>query len=182
MSKKVTFKTATGEDGSLTAEGSDPSDSGPAGAVLRLMIGILKQDNAECLKELASSMKPEGGPPPVSSSHATVKVGEVTYEGADKAIVPTDAMIGTDAQSMPFVVVKEPAGWRVDMNQTMERMMGPMMEALQEGMKQVGEVMGAAMQGIAEGMQDAMGGTKAIEESVEETPPPPPKKKKKPRR
>jgi hypothetical protein len=180
MSKKITFKTTAGEDGSLIAEGADPTDSGPAGAVLRLMIGILKQDNAECLKELASSMKPEGGPPPVSSGHATVKIGEITYEGADKAIVPADSTIGTEAQSMPFVVVKEQAGWRVDMNQTMERMMGPMMEALQQGMKQVGEAMGAAMQGIAEGMAEAMGGTKAIEESVEEAPAPP--KKKKPRR
>src|SRR4051812_9691898 len=114
MSKKITFKTAAGEDGSLTADGADPTDSGPAGAVLRLMIGILKQDNAECLKELASTMKPEGGPPPVSSSHATVKIGEITYEGADKAVVPADAMIGTDPQAMPFVVVKEKAGWKVD--------------------------------------------------------------------
>jgi hypothetical protein len=169
MSNKITFKTAAGEDGSLTAEGGDPTDSGPAGAVLRLMIGILKQDNEVCLKELASTMKPEGGPPPVSSSHATVKIGPITYEGPDKAIVPADAVVGTEPQSLPFVTVKEATGWKVDMDQTMERMMGPMMEALQDGMKQVGEAMGAAMEGLADGIGEAMGGGGA-KKPIEEKP------------
>jgi hypothetical protein len=171
MSKKITFKTAAGEDGSLTPEGAEPTDPGPAGAVLRLMIGILKQDNDACLKELASTMKPEGGPPPVSSSHATVKIGPISYETPDKAVVPTDSVIGAETQSLPFVTVKEAAGWKVDMDQTMERMMGPMMEALQDGMKQVGEAMGAAIEGIAEGISEAMGGQKELEKKAETQPP-----------
>lgn len=158
MSKKVTFKTASGEDGSLTAEGGDPQDNGPAGAVLRLMIGILKGDVAECRKEMSANTPAEAGPPTPPSSHATVTVGKVTYEGDALAVVPTDTLVGEENQSLPFVTVKEGGAWKVDMGQTMERMMGPMMEAMTEGMKQVGEAMGAAMQAIGEGLNEALGG------------------------
>jgi hypothetical protein len=158
MSTTIPFKTIGGEEGSLTCEGATPDDAGPAGAVLRLTLAVLRKDEAAISKELV--LMPEGGAPPGPPSiDGTVKTGEVTYETPDKAVVPSESTFGDQVQEMKFVVIKQGDAWRVDLNESIERMMSVMMQAMKEGMEAMGQAMGEVMKGVSEGLSEAMGAT-----------------------
>jgi hypothetical protein len=157
MSSKITFKTTSGEDGSIACDGATPSDRSPAGAVLRLIMAILRKDEPAMRQELVAM--PEGGPPPgPPSTHATVKVKETTYETPDKALVPTESVAADQPQDMTFIVVRQGDAWKVDINESIERMMGAMMNVMREGMEAVGQAMGEAMTQAMKGIGEALEG------------------------
>jgi hypothetical protein len=158
MSATIPFKTISGEDGSLTCEGATPTDTGPAGAVLRLTMAVLRKDESAIRKELVAM--PEGGAPPgPPSTDGTVKIGEVTYETPEKAVVPSESTFGDQVQEMKFVVIKQGDAWKVDLNESIERMMALMMQAMQQGMEAMGQAMGEVMKGVSEGLSEAMRAT-----------------------
>jgi hypothetical protein len=158
MSATTPFKTIAGENGSLTCEGATPDDAGPAGAVLRLTLAVLRKDEAAIRKELV--LMPEGGAPPGPPSiDGTLKIGEVIYEAPEKAVVPSVSTFGDQAQEMKFVVIKQGDAWKVDLNESIERMMSLMMQAMQQGMEAMGQAMGEVMKGVSEGITEAMRAT-----------------------
>lgn len=147
---------------SFTYEGAEPTDPGPAGALLRMFIAQLSQD-MDTLKTVVSERTLAMGKPSAPGKDLSVKIKEPTYEGDDKnvAVVPADLMVDGQPQELPFIVNKEETGWKVDMVSTMERMMGGSMDmltnALEEGMKQMAEGMKGMMEGMGEAMSQAFG-------------------------
>ena len=156
MSTTIPFKTIAGDNGTLTCEGATPDDTGPAGAVLRLTLAVLRKDEAAIRKELV--LMPEGGAPPGPPSiDGTVTIGEITYETPEKAVVPTQSSFGDQAQEMNFIAVRQGDAWKVDINESIERMMSVMMQAMKEGMEAMGQAVGEVMKGVSEGLTQAMG-------------------------
>ena len=147
---------------SLTYEGASPTDPGPAGALVHMLIAQLSQDEAG-LKATVTERTLAMGKPTPPGKDITVKLQEAQLEGDDKAIalVPTELLIDGQANQMPFILFKEASGWKVDMAASMERMMGGSMEqltnALEDGMKQMAEGMKGVMEGMGEAMSQALG-------------------------
>lgn len=113
---------------------------------------------ARCVADFSMAVPP--GTLEFRREEARVEDGEV--------VVPVHFNVVEDPSQNPpcalqHVLVREEGGWRVDMNKTMEKTFGfspdAMMEAMVEGMKQVGEAMGEAMSGLGEAMGEALGGS-----------------------
>jgi hypothetical protein len=150
----------------FTYDGASPSDPGPAGTLVRMLIAQLGQDEAT-LKQTVTEKTLANGKPQVPGKDISVTLKDTQYEGDDKstAVIMADLLIDGQANQMPFVLFKEPSGWKVDMNASIERMMGGSMEqltsALEEGMKQMAEGMQGMMEGIGQAMSEAFGSTGA---------------------
>lgn len=146
----------------LTYDGASPTDPGPAGTLVRMLIAQLSQDEAT-LKQTVTEKTLANGKPQAPGKDINVTLKDTQYEGDDKntAVILTDLLIDGQANQMPFVLFKEPSGWKVDMNASVERMMGGSMEqltsALEEGMKQMAQGMQGMMEGMGQAMSEAFG-------------------------
>ena len=167
MSKTLQFQPApdwniTGTI-NFTYEGAEPTDKGPAGALLRMFLCQLGQDEAG-LKNVVTEQTFSMGKPSAPGKELSVKVKEPQYETEDKltAVVPADLMVDGQPQELPFIVLNQEGTWKVDMPATMQRLMGGSMElltnALEEGMKQMAEGMKGVMEGMGEAMSQAFAG------------------------
>ena len=143
----------------FTYSGATPTDVGPAGAVLRMLLAQMNND-AEAMKGAVTTKSLEMGRPSLPGKEMSAEIGAVSEAGAT-ASVAAKVMAEGQAQEVNFVVTKEPAGWRVDMPATIERMMGASFEQIgelmEQGMKAMGDAMSTAMQGIGEGLGEALG-------------------------
>jgi hypothetical protein len=160
----------------LTYEGASPTDTGPAGALMRMMIAQLSQDKEALKAAVTENTIASMGEPTSPGKDLNVKVKEAQFEGDDKntAIVPADLLVDGQPQELPFVIVKEESGWKVDMQATMQKLLGGSMEmlttALEEGMKQMAEGMQGVMEGMGEAMSQAFNGSGESAEALDAVP------------
>lgn len=160
----------------LTYEGASPTDTGPAGALLRMMIAQLSQDKEGLKAAVTENTIASMGQPNAPGKDLNVKVKEAQFEGDDKntAIVPADLLVDGQPQELPFVIVKEESGWKVDMPATMQKLMGVSMEqlgaAFEEGMKQMAEGMKGVMEGVGEALSQAFNGSGESADAVPTNP------------
>jgi hypothetical protein len=143
----------------FTYGGATPADTGPAGAVLRMLLAQAGND-PDGLKAAVTAKSMEMGKPSLPGKEMKAEVGAVTEDG-ESATVMTNVLADGQGQDLTFVVVKEDGTWRVDMPQTIERMMGASFEQIgelmAEGMKAMGDAMSTAMRGLGDGLAEAAG-------------------------
>ncbi len=149
------------EDGStkpikFTYSGGSPDDSGPQGALLKMMIATVTGDvaTAEQYLDEKSKAMPRSGPP---AGDVEVNLGTPTVEGPF-TIIPSESKADGQAINLPFHMVQENGAWKVDMATSIEKMMGGMMELMQQAMSGLGEGMAKIMDGVGEAMNTAFSG------------------------
>jgi hypothetical protein len=141
----------------LTYSGASPTDVGPAGRVMDMIIAQTVGDR-DALARVVTPQSLEMCKVEPPGRQLVAELGETTYEGDDQSTAIVQGKVSADGNEtqMAFVVVKQPDGrWLVDMSATIDRLMGGSMEALMKGM---GEAMGQAMGALGEGMAKAFGG------------------------
>jgi hypothetical protein len=160
----------------LTYEGASPDDSGPAGAILRMMIAQLSQDKEALKNAVTENTLSTMGQPNAPGKDLSVKFKSPQFEGDDQntAVLPAELLVDGQPQELPFITVKEDSGWKVDMPATLQRLMGGSMEqltaAFEEGMKQMAEGMKGVMEGMGEAMSEAFGGSGDSTQSLDSEP------------
>jgi hypothetical protein len=151
----------------LTYDGATPADPGPSGTVARMLEAQVSNDT-EGMKASVTEATLKMGRPTVPGKDLVAHIGAATADG-DRHVVPCKMSADGNEQEIAFVVVTENGGLRVDMNATIERMMGVSMTDLgammEEGMKQMAEGMSTAMQGLGEGIAEAFGASEPAEQS-----------------
>jgi hypothetical protein len=145
----------------LTYSGGDPADAGPAGTLLRMLIAQMSGD-ADAMRKVVTAQTMEFAASQPPAQRTTVAIGDVTYEGDDRATALVPAKVSGDGQEqeLPFIVVNQDGSWKVDMIATIDRVMPDSMaqitQAMQQAVEGMAQAMGDAMQGLSEGMSDAM--------------------------
>jgi hypothetical protein len=122
-------------------DGATPTDPGPAGVVLRMLIAQASNDEAG-LRACVTAKTMEMGKPAVPGKALSVHLSPATEEG-DRQIVNAKLSADGADQEVAFILIQEAGDWRVDMPLTIERLMGGSMqqfsEMLEQGMKQMAD-------------------------------------------
>ena len=159
---------------------SSGTDTGPAVETVRTFIEAGKVKDTGTMKSCLTKVTIENGQlnleGPVIESYT---IGNPQVEG-DIIIVPTDMKASQvpegqpSEMNMPFVLMQEDGGWKIDLGKSVERMLGFNMEDM---MEEMGNAMKGVMEGVADGMKQAFegmgeamsGGGELEAESEEET-------------
>src|SRR2546430_2558911 len=122
-----------------------------------MLIAQLSQDEAGLKAAGTERTLAMGKPSPPGKDH-NIKLKPPQFEGGGQttAVVPAELMVDAQPQELPFIVLKEPDGWKVDMPATMERMLGGTMEELTRALKAGMQQMAEGLKGVMEGMGEAM--------------------------
>jgi hypothetical protein len=146
----------------LTYSGADPTDPGPAGTLLKMLIAQTSGD-PEAMKKVVTAQTMEFAQSQPPAQKMLVNIGEVKYEDDDhsRALVPAKISGDGQEQELPFIVVQEDGAWKVDMIATIDRVLPDSMQqindVMQQAMEGMAHAMGEAMNGVAEGLSQAFG-------------------------
>ena len=103
--------------------GADRDDQGPKGVIVRFIEAAVEKDEDTFKACLAENSREMIGVDQMALEGNTVTIGDVTAEG-ELFVVPTTATDENSSEDFFFVVRDEAGELRVDMQATMERMMG----------------------------------------------------------
>lgn len=139
--------------GALRIEGASIHDQGPEGAVARFLDACSRDDEDGARANLTLNSQ-EGfninaGPRGTFGA----RVEEIQLDGED-VIVPVTLASEDGEQTLPFLVRFEGAGWLVDMEATMERLLGCNPNELLESM---GQAMAGGMEAMGEALATGLG-------------------------
>jgi hypothetical protein len=107
----------------VTIIGADKDDQGPKGVIVRFIEAAVAKDEDTFKACLAQNSMEMISVDQMALAGNTVTFGDVTEEGG-LFIVPTSAADDKSSDDFTFVVREESGELRVDMQATMERMMG----------------------------------------------------------
>jgi hypothetical protein len=133
-----------------------PDLQAAAAAVANFFKAVIDSPDEAKAKSLLSESSLAGGSfaLPDELKSATYTINPPTLEGEDIFVLVnlTDPATGM-SQSLPFAPVLENGQWKLDMNKMMNKLMGPMMEAMADGLGQamsaVGDTLSSALGAIA---------------------------------
>lgn len=111
----------------LSWEGAEPRDAGPAGTVVRMMIAQMAGHQAATRDEVTAG------------SWDMVKVGPLgtvvrivckpaTFHGECSAVLPTTIHYDDNVQELAFVLCVERGRWKIDLMATIEQAMGGILD------------------------------------------------------
>lgn len=136
--------------------GADRDDPGPKGVVLGFLAASDAGDEPAALDLLTANSKEGLSFNPESFPGGTATFGEVMEE-AGEFIVPVTMSAEGEAQEMPFVVREEDGVLRLDLDRSMERMLGFSPQSLMEEMGgALAEGMGKVMEGVGEALAEGL--------------------------
>ncbi len=152
------------------------SDSTPdVAAAVETLTAFLEAGLAaqfDTMRSMVTQRSLEHFKPDASQTMTRYEIQSSAAEG-DKVVAPTKMLMQAGGQEqemlMPFVIMQEDGQWKIDMAETIERLMGgsmdQVMDAMKGAMEGIGNAMAEGMKQAFDGIGDAMGQAMGGEQS-----------------